>query len=106
MKQLPPDEHTKVIISSEDWHRLTHDMRNELMIASMTIDSLGITPKWILKTASFVISLLYRLSFRPGRPPKSIIKICQVVATKTENINSSIKELKSLAKKEELPNGQ
>lgn len=54
------------------WGLLKHHLNNDLGMISLGLGEYAALPKWILKTASWVIRVLYKISRLPGPPPRDL----------------------------------
>ncbi len=76
------------------WELINHHVRNDLYSVSVALGALQMTPKWILKTASFVIKFLYKASFQPGPPPESLITVCDAGLNRIKEVDGFLKGLR------------
>ena len=76
------------------WKLLNHYIRNDLNKISTGIGTLLFMPVWILKSASVVITLLYRISFQPGDPPVGLKKICETSLDGAKSIKEFLAKLR------------
>ena len=66
----------------------------------MGIGVLRFVPRWILKTVSFVMRFLYKVSRQPGKPPEDLDKMCDRTLDKIKNVNSFFKKLGQATKRD------
>ena len=82
-------------IDTELWGLINHHVRNDLMVISMKMGTLAVTPRWILRVASWIIRVLHKLSRQPGKPPKELTEICSTTMETTKSIDILFREIRS-----------
>jgi len=85
-----------IIVHPVVWELINHHVRNDLYLVSIAAGSLRAIPEWILKAASFFIKFLYKVSFQPGPPPESLIRICDVSLKRVKEVDVFLKKLRQL----------
>lgn len=85
-----------IVVHPVVWELVNHHVRNDLYLVSIAAGSLRAIPVWILKAASFFIRFLYKVSFQPGPPPESLIKICDVSLKRVKEVDIFLKKLREL----------
>ena len=85
-----------IVVHPVVWELVNHHVRNDLYLVSIAVGSLQVIPKWILKAASSFIKFLYKVSFQPGPPPESLIKICDVSLKRVKEVDLFLKKLRKL----------
>lgn len=75
------------------WELISHHIRNDIYLISLATESLRMHPLWILKLASFMIKLLYRASFQPGKPD-DLIEVCDKSLSRIKDIDEFLSKLK------------
>ena len=76
------------------WELISHHIRNDLNAMSIILGSLQFMPSWILKTSSFMIKFLYRMTFQRGSPPDLIV-ICDKSLNHVKTAGSFLKKLRA-----------
>ncbi len=84
------------------WELISHHVRNDLNLIAIASQSLRFTPGWILKTASFVISFLCRLSRHPTDSSQNLINTCNVCIKGSKRMGEFFTKLKTATCKEEV----
>lgn len=75
------------------WNLFNHHIRNDTTIISMAVGEYALLPRWILKTASRVIKVLYRLSRLHGSPPQDLDLMADKTLKRIKNIDRFMKDM-------------
>lgn len=78
------------------WELISHHIRNDIYLISLSIDSLRTHPLWILKFASFMIKFLYKITFHRGKP-SDLIETCDNSLKGIKEIDEFLKKLREAA---------
>ncbi|MFH1875318.1 MAG: hypothetical protein ABH865_00315 [Candidatus Omnitrophota bacterium] len=76
------------------WEFINHHVRNDLNWITMCIGLHRSTPRWILRLASSLISLLYKISRQPGEPPPDLLSAFNGTIERVKNIDRFLKNLR------------
>lgn len=91
----------KLRVDKDIWALINHHIRNDFNLISVGIGGLRIIPDWILNAASWVIKVLYKLSFQPGDPPMDLIKVFDACLNKTMTADKFLKDLRKVTTENE-----